>query len=210
VIDSLTPDQYLLFGSTGSNYGEVIGICTEDTPLNPLSIYGRTKTEAEQRVMQRPNSTAFRFATAFGVSPRLRLDLLVNDLTYKAIKEGYAVIYEPSFLRTFIHVRDIANVFVFAINNQHNMVDNVYNVGSDEMNYSKKEVCEIIRTHVPKVYFDYSGDGEDEDKRNYQVCYDKINQLGFRASITIDQGIEELIKTVEIISIDNPYYNVLK
>ena len=160
--------------------------------------------------MQRPNSTAFRFATAFGVSPRLRLDLLVNDLTYKAIKEGYAVIYEPSFLRTFIHVRDIANVFVFAINNQHRMVDNVYNVGSDEMNYSKKEVCEIIRRHVPKVYFDYSGDGKDEDKRNYQVSYNKINQLGFQASISIDQGIEELIKTVEIISIDNPYYNVLK
>jgi len=210
VIDSLHPDQYLLFGSTGSNYGEVIGVCTEETPLNPLSIYGKTKTEAEQRVMQRPNSTAFRFATAFGISPRMRLDLLVNDLTYKAIKEGYAVIYEPSFLRTFIHVRDIANVFLFAIDNQHRMINNVYNVGSDKMNYSKKEVCEIIRRHVPKVYFDYSGDGKDEDKRNYQVCYNKINQLGFLASISIDQGIEELIKTVEIISIDNPYYNVLK
>jgi nucleoside-diphosphate-sugar epimerase len=107
-------------------------------------------------------------------------------------------------------VKKMIMSLVFAIDNQRRMVDNVYNVGSDEMNYSKKEVCEIIRTHVPKVYFDYSGGGEDEDKRNYQVCYDKINQLGFRASITIDQGIEELIKTVEIISIDNPYYNVLK
>ena len=210
VIDCMNSDQYLLFGSTGSNYGEVKGICTEKTALNPLSIYGKTKTEAEQAVMQRPNSTAFRFATAFGVSSRLRLDLLVNDLTYKAIKEGYAVIYEPGFLRTFIHVRDIANVFLFAIDNQHRMVDNVYNVGSNEMNYSKREVCEIIRKYVPKCYFDYSGDGEDEDKRNYQVSYDKINRWGFETAITIDHGIKELIRTVEVIHIDNPYYNVLK
>jgi len=210
VIDGMTPDQYLLFGSTGSNYGEVQGICTEQTALNPLSIYGRTKTQAEQRVMSRPNSTAFRFATAFGVASRLRLDLLVNDLTYRSIKEGYAVIYEPNFLRTFIHVRDIANAFLFAMHNQPRMVDNVYNVGSNGMNYSKKEICEIIRQHVPRTHFDYSGDGEDEDKRNYQVSYDKINRLGFQTSITIDQGILELIKAIEVISIDSPYHNGIK
>lgn len=210
VIDSISPSQYLLFGSTGSNYGEVHGLCTEETELNPLSIYGRTKTQAERRVMQRPNSTAFRFATAFGVSPKLRLDLLVNDLTYKAIKEGYAIIYEPSFLRTFIHVRDIAAAFLFAIDHQDKMIDNVYNVGSNEMNYSKKEVCEIIKKHVPRVQFDYSGTGEDEDKRNYKVSYDKVNKLGFKTVITIDEGIIELIKTVSVINIDNPYYNVTK
>ena len=210
VIDSMTADQYLLFGSTGSNYGEVQGICTEETELNPLSIYGRTKTQAEFNVMKRPNSTAFRFATAFGVSPRLRLDLLVNDLTYKAVREGYSVIYEPSFLRTFIHVRDITEVFLFAIRNHDKMADNVYNVGSNEMNYSKRQVCEIIQKHVPKVRFDYSGTGEDEDKRNYQVSYDKINRLGFKTSVTIDDGILELIKTIEVININNPYYNVLK
>src|ERR1019366_7065009 len=104
--------------------------------------YGRTKTLAEKMVMNRDNSTAFRFATAFGVSPRLRLDLLVNDLTYKAIKEGYAVIYQSHFIRTFIHVLDIANAFIFAIDNQEKMRNNVYNVGSDDMNYSKNEICE--------------------------------------------------------------------
>jgi nucleoside-diphosphate-sugar epimerase len=210
VIDCLSPNQYLLFGSTGSNYGEVHGICTEETPLNPLSIYGKTKTHAEIRVMQREHSTAFRFATAFGVSPRLRLDLLVNDLTYKALKESYAVIYEPNFLRTFIHVRDIANIFLFAIDNQDKMINNVYNVGSNNMNFSKKEVCEIIQKHVPNVYFNYSGTGEDEDKRNYQVSYDKINNLGFSTSINIDEGIIELIKAVEVVNINNPYFNVLK
>jgi nucleoside-diphosphate-sugar epimerase len=210
IIDCMAPSQYLLFGSTGSNYGEVNGICTEETPLNPLSIYGRTKTQAELIVMERNNSTAFRFATAFGVSPRLRLDLLVNDLTYKAIKEGYAVIYEPNFLRTFIHVRDIAKVFLFAIDNQEKMTNNVYNVGSNDMNFSKKEVCQIIQRHVPKVYFNYSGNGEDEDKRNYQVSYDKINNLGFKTDISIDEGITELIKTIDVININNPYFNVLK
>ena len=113
LVDMMKEDQYLLFGSTGSNYGEVVGTCTEETPLNPLSIYGKTKTYAERIVMSRKNSTAFRFATAFGISPRMRLDLLVNDLTYKAVTEGYAVIYESHFLRTFIHVRDLAKSFDF-------------------------------------------------------------------------------------------------
>ena len=117
----MNENQYLLFGSTGSNYGEVLDICTEETPLNPLSIYGKSKTLGEKLVMNRKNSTAFRFATAFGVSSRLRLDLLVNDLTHKAITEGYAVVYESHFMRTFIHVKDIANVFLFAIENCNKM-----------------------------------------------------------------------------------------
>lgn len=210
VLDCLESNQYLLFGSTGSNYGEVVGVCTEETPLNPLSIYGRTKTEAEKIVMLRNNSTAFRFATAFGASPRLRLDLLVNDLTNKAVKEGYSVIYESHFLRTFIHVRDIARVFLFAIENQDKMADNVYNVGSDSMNYSKKEVCELIQKHVPGAYFNYADVGEDADKRNYQVSYEKINKLGFDTTISIDEGIDELIKVLEVVQINSPYYNILK
>lgn len=210
VIDCMDDSQYLLFGSTGSNYGEVIGICTEETELNPLSIYGRTKTEAESRVMQRNNSTAFRFATAFGVSPRLRLDLLINDLTYKAITEGYAVIYEPSFMRTFIHVKDIANVFFFAITNQEQMKDNTYNVGSDNMNFSKKEVCELIKKELPNTYFNYADIGEDADKRNYIVSYEKINKLGFTTTVTVEKGVKELIKTIPLIKINNPYYNIIK
>tara|TARA_B110000438_G_scaffold303581_1_gene365775 strand:+ start:3779 stop:4720 length:942 start_codon:yes stop_codon:yes gene_type:complete len=203
----LSKDQYLLFGSTGSNYGEIDGICTEETPLNPLSIYGRTKTEAEQLVMERENSTAFRFATAFGVSPRLRLDLLVNDLTYKAMSEKYAVIYESHFLRTFIHVYDMSRSFLFAIDNQDKMKDNIYNVGDDSMNYSKKEACEMIKSNIPEVLFHYADIGEDVDKRNYQVSYEKISSLGYSTTISLDQGIKELIKSYGLLHIKSPYHN---
>lgn len=210
IIDSMNENQYLLFGSTGSNYGEVKGVCTEETPLNPLSVYGKTKTVAEELVINRKNSTAFRFATAFGVSPRLRLDLLINDLTYKAVKEGYSVIYESHFLRTFIHVRDIARVFLFAIENKDKMKNNIYNVGSEKMNFSKKEVCELIKKHLPETYFNYADVGEDPDKRNYVVNYDKIKSLGFDTTIGIEEGIKELIKSIPLVKLNNPYYNVLK
>jgi len=172
--------------------------------------YGRTKTEAENLVLKRKNSTAFRFATAFGVSPRLRLDLLINDLTYKAIKEGYGVIYESHFLRTFIHVKDITRVFLFGIENKEKMKDNVYNVGSDEMNYSKKEICEIIKKEVPTVYFNYADIGEDADKRNYKVSYEKIKSLGYKTNIDISTGIKEIVKVIPLLKLNNPYYNILK
>lgn len=210
ILKNLKEHQYLLYGSTGSNYGEVTDVCTEETPLNPLSIYGKTKTIGEQKVLERENSTAFRFATAFGVSPRLRLDLLVNDLTYKIMKEGYAVIYESHFMRTFIHVKDIARVFMFAIENQNDMKNKVYNVGSNSMNFSKKQVCEIIQKYVPESYFNFADVGQDADKRNYVVSYEKINKLGFETSVSLDEGIQELIKTIPLIRLNNPYFNVLK
>jgi nucleoside-diphosphate-sugar epimerase len=204
----LEEEQYLLFGSTGSNYGEVTVLCTEETPLNPLSIYGKTKTEAEQIVMGRKNSTAFRFATAFGVSPRMRLDLLVNDLTHKAMTEGYAVIYESHFLRTFIHVRDLARSFIFAIDNQEEMVSNVYNVGSNAMNHTKKRVCEMINERVPDAYFHYADIREDVDKRNYQVCYQKINSLGYEIETTLEEGVNELKLAIPLIKEQTKYRNV--
>ena len=210
IINNMNENQYLLYGSTGSNYGEVFDVCTEETPLNPLSIYGKTKTIAEEKVMNRNNSTAFRFATAFGVSPRLRLDLLINDLTYKSIKEGYAVIYESHFMRTFIHVKDIARVFLFAIENQNVMKNNVYNVGSDNMNFSKKEVCHLIKKHIPETYFNFADVGSDADKRNYVVSYEKINKIGYKTSITLEEGILELIKTIPLVKLNNPYFNILK
>jgi nucleoside-diphosphate-sugar epimerase len=208
VIRNMKPHQYLLFGSTGSNYGEVIDLCTEETKLNPLSIYGKTKTIAEMMVMDRDNSTAFRFATAFGLSPRLRLDLLVNDLTYKSYKEGYAVIYESHFLRTFIHVKDISKSFIFAIDNQEKMKNNVYNIGSDNLNFSKREICELIKEKLPNTYFNYASVGEDADKRNYRVSYDKIKSLGFKTTISISDGISELIKSMPLIKIESDYHNV--
>lgn len=211
IVDNLSKDQYILFGSTGSNYGEVKeGVCTEETPLNPLSIYGKSKTEAEKVILNFENSTAFRFATAFGISPRLRLDLLINDLTYKSATEGYAVIYESHFMRTFIHVKDIGRIFIHSIKNHKKMKNNVYNVGSDEMNYSKKQICEIIQHQLPQTYFNYADVGEDVDKRNYIVSYDKIKNTGYKTTIGVEEGIKELIKAVPLIKISNPYYNTVK
>lgn len=208
LVDMMKDDQYLLFGSTGSNYGEVIGTCTEDTPLNPLSIYGKTKTDAERIVMSRKNSTAFRFATAFGISPRMRLDLLVNDLTYKAVTEGYAVIYESHFLRTFIHVRDLAKSFVFAIDNHKKMKSNVYNVGSNKMNHTKREVCELINKEIPEAFFHHASIKEDPDKRNYKVSYDKINSLGFDVEVDLPTGIKEIKDSVHLLENSLRYRNV--
>ena len=208
LVDMLEENQYLLFGSTGSNYGEVIGLCTEETPLNPLSIYGKTKTDAERIVMSRENSTAFRFATAFGISPRMRLDLLVNDLTYKAVTEGYAVIYESHFLRTFIHVRDLARSFTFAIDNQEVMKSNVYNVGSNKMNHTKREVCELINKEIPEAFFHHASIKEDPDKRNYKVSYDKINSLGFEVEVDLKTGIKEIKDSVVLLENSLRYRNV--
>ena len=138
LVDLLTPDQLLLFGSTGSNYGVVKnGVCTEETPLNPTSLYAKTKTYAEQKAMIHSNAIAYRFATAFGSSSRLRLDLLVNELSYLAVEQGYIMVYQPQFMRSFIHIRDLANSFLFAIDNAGKMKGEVYNVGDDSMNYSK-------------------------------------------------------------------------
>lgn len=206
VIACLDGEQFLIYGSTGSNYGAVKDICTEETPLNPLSIYGTSKTLGEQEVLNYPHSTAFRFATAFGASPRLRLDLLVNDLSYLASTQKYIVIYESHFMRTFIHVKDMARVFDFAINNSDKMSGEVYNVGSNSMNYSKRDVCDIIKEKT-ECYVHYADFDGDVDKRNYVVSYDKINSLGFETTITVEEGIDELLQVFPLVKIDNKYQN---
>lgn len=208
LIRNMKPEQYLIYSSTGSNYGHVEDVCTEETPLNPLSIYGITKTQAEEIVMKRDNSTAFRFATAFGISPRMRLDLLINDMTYKCLTDGYTVVYESHFMRTFIHVRDMGKSFIHAINNHDSFKNNVFNVGSNKMNHSKKDVCELIKNFVPKTYISYADIGEDADRRNYVVSYDKISKLGYNTTISIEEGIEELIKTIPLLKITSNYRNI--
>jgi nucleoside-diphosphate-sugar epimerase len=207
VINATSNDQLIIYGSTGSNYGDVEDICTENTPLNPLSIYGQTKTLAEKMIMENRNAIAWRFATAFGVSPRLRLDLLVNDFTYKAVKEGYLVVYEKHFMRTFIHVSDMGRAFIFGIENQNRMIGNVYNVGSEKMNYSKEQICELIREQT-NAYIHYADVGEDADKRNYVVSYKKINDLGYDTVISVEKGIAEMAKVCNAIEFRNPYSNV--
>ena len=157
-------------------------------------------------MLKYPNSIAYRFATAFGFGPRLRLDLLVNDLTYSAFMQKYIAVYESHFMRTFIHVKDMAEVFKFAIENADKMKGEVYNVGSNSMNYSKGDVCKMIqeRTDCYVHYADFDGDA---DKRDYIVSYDKINKLGFDTTITVEEGIDELIKVFPLVKIDNKYRN---
>jgi nucleoside-diphosphate-sugar epimerase len=192
--------QPILYGSTGSNYGVVTDVCTEETPLKPLSLYGETKTEAERLLLERGNSIAYRFATAFGISPRIRFDLLINDFANKCKKDGYLVVYEKHFMRTFIHVTDIANSFV------DKMIDNVYNVGSDSMNYSKEQVCNKIAEKTG-AFVHFEEIGEDADKRNYVVSYDKINKLGFSTTVSMDEGIDEICSVLDVIDTQENYTN---
>jgi len=200
-------DRLVLFGSTGSNYGALEqDECTEDTPLNPLSLYGKTKTAAERHLLDNCKTIAYRFATAFGVSPRLRLDLLINDFVSTALKLRYLVVYESHFMRTFIHVYDIARSFLFALDHADAMAGQVYNVGSEAMNYSKAQVCEVIRRKVD-FYLHCADVGEDADKRNYVVSYKKINSVGFATSISLEEGIDELVRALQVISVQNPYSN---
>ena len=211
VISALDGKQILLYASTGSNYGKLSEltepICTEESPLRPLSIYGKTKTEAENLVMQYPKSSAFRFATAFGASPRLRLDLLINEFVYMAVKQKYLVIYEANFMRTFVHVYDMARAFLFALDNFDKTVGQVYNLGSEKMNISKKQIAELMAKKTG-AYVHYADVGEDQDKRDYVVSYKKINSLGFDITIGIEEGVDELIKVSEVVQISNPYMNI--
>lgn len=207
LIEVTSNNQLIMYGSTGSNYGSVENICTEETPLNPLSLYGQTKTLAEKMLLENRSTIAWRFATAFGVSARLRLDLLINDFTYKALTQGYLVVYEKHFMRTFIHVHDMGRVFLFGIENQDKMKNNVYNVGSEKMNFSKEDICNKIKAKT-NAYIHYADVGEDADKRNYVVNYDKIKSLGFDTTITVEEGIDELVRALKAIQFRTPYTNI--
>jgi nucleoside-diphosphate-sugar epimerase len=207
LIDVTSNEQLIIYGSTGSNYGTVEDVCTEESPLNPLSLYGQTKTLAEKMIIENRKAIAWRFATAFGVSARLRLDLLINDFTHKAFTQGYLVVYEKHFMRTFIHVHDMGRVFLFGIENQDKMINNIYNVGNEKMNYSKEDVCNMIKNKT-EAYIHYADIGEDADKRNYVVSYDKIKAVGYETSITVEEGIDELVRALKAVQFRTPYTNI--
>lgn len=200
--------QKLFFASTGSVYGKVDGICTENLPPKPLSVYGETKLRAETEVMRKGNAVAYRFATAFGLSPRLRLDLLPNDFVFNAIKNKYLVVYDKHFKRTFIHVRDIISAYIFGMENFDKIKNEIYNIGSEKMNKTKEDIAKILRDKINFEILYVDKGTPDPDQRDYAVSYEKIRSKGFETKISFDAGITELILGLQTIHIDNPYSNV--
>jgi len=194
-------DQRLIFPTSNSGYGvgEKDRYCTEESPLRPISLYGRTKVEAEQAVLDSGQGITFRLATVFGMSPRMRLDLLVNDLTYRAVTDGVVVVFEGHFKRNYIHVRDVVKAFRHGIDNYERMNGQPYNVGLPDANLSKIELCAMIKQHVPSFTYVEAPIGEDPDKRDYIVSNDKINATGFRPDWSLDDGIQELIKGYQML-----------
>ena len=209
IVRNVSSSQKVLFPTTNSGYG--IGrkeiFCTEETPLNPISHYGRTKVAGEKALLEMGNAVTFRLATVFGTAPRMRMDLLVNDFVYRAFKDRFIVLFESHFKRNYIHIRDIASVFLLAIHNYESMKGEAYNIGLSDANLSKKELCEKIKTHLPNFHIFESDIAQDPDKRDYIVSNEKIESTGWKPGWNIDDGIAELIKFYSYIKPEN-YYNV--
>ena len=196
LLSLLSPDQRVLFPVTNSGYGvgEAGKFCDENSPLRPISIYGRTKVEAEAAVMERGNAISFRLATVFGMAPRMRIDLLVNDFTYRAVRDRALVIFEGHFKRNFIHVRDVAQGFLFGMKNFETMKNEVYNMGLSDANLSKIELAEAIKKQLPNFTYLEAAIGDDPDKRDYIVSNAKLEATGWAPQHGLDAGIRELIK----------------
>jgi len=197
MVDILSKDQYVIYPTTNSGYGvgEEGKFCTEETALNPISIYGKTKVQAEEYLANNfPNSTRLRLATVFGCSPRMRLDLLVNDFVYRATKDKFIVLFESHFKRNFIHIRDVCRAMLMSIENQDKFSGETFNLGLSDANLSKLELCEEIKKHIPKFEILESDIGQDIDKRDYIVSNEKIESKGFKPSHSISDGVEELMK----------------
>ncbi len=201
-------DQKVIFASTGSIYGSVPDyICNETTPTAPITLYGETKAAAEDMILNAGNAVAYRYATAFGVSNRMRLDLMPNDFTYQAVKNRNLIVYEGGFKRTFVHVRDMARSIMFALERWDDVRDDVYNVGHESMNFTKEDVARQILKHTD-YYLHFAEVGTDADQRNYEVSYQKIREKGFETTVDLDRGIAELVRAANLIEFQNPFANV--
>lgn len=209
LIRLLSSSQRILMPVTNSGYGigEKDKHCTEETPLRPISLYGQTKVEAEAAVLDRGNAISYRLATVFGMAPRMRLDLLVNDFVYRAVHDRSVVLFEAHFKRNFVHVRDVARAFLHGIERFESMRDQAYNVGLSDSNLSKLELCQRIQRHIPNFVFPEAPVGEDPDKRDYIVSNSKIEGTGFQCAHGLDDGIKELIKGYTMIR-NSTYGNV--
>ncbi len=192
LVDSLSKDQLLIYASTTSFYGKSGTMCNEETPVDPVSHYGKTKYLAEQIVMQHPNSISLRFATVFGFSPKMRMDLMVNDFTYKALKEGVVVLFDSYAKRTFIHIDDAVRAYNFAMDNSNKMRVNIYNAGGNSMNFSKLEIAEAIKKQINYSIID--SDVKDKDVRHFIIDFSKIKSLGFEPKMTLDEGIAQMLE----------------
>jgi nucleoside-diphosphate-sugar epimerase len=193
--------QLVVYPTTNSGYGTQSGDlhCTEETPLEPISLYGRTKVDAEAAVLDSENALTLRLATVFGASPRMRLDLLVNHFTYAAVTDGYLLIFEKHFKRNFVHVRDVADCFVHCLANGAAMAGRAYNVGLDTANVSKEELALLVKKHVPNFHVVFSEIGADPDKRNYIVSNQRLREAGFEARRSLDDGIAELLRAYRML-----------
>ena len=196
MLAAISPSQNILMPTTNSAYGKgTLGnYCDETTPLNPISQYAIDKVEVEEKLMQHPNAISFRLATVFGFSPRMRTDLLVNDFTLKAVRDGFVGLFEGHFKRNYIHVRDVCKVFQHGIANFSHMKGNIFNVGLSEANLSKIELCQRIQEQIPNFIFHEEATGSDPDQRDYLVSNEKIEGTGFKPQFSIDFGISELVK----------------
>jgi nucleoside-diphosphate-sugar epimerase len=196
-----SPSQRIVYPTTNSGYGigESGKFCTEETPLRPISLYGVTKVEAEAAVLDRGNSITLRLATVFGMSSRMRLDLLVNDFVYRAVHDRAVVVFQGHFKRNYIHVRDVARVFIHALEHFDTMAGRPYNVGLEDANLSKLELCERIQTQLPRFVYLEAPIGEDPDKRDYIVSNARIASTGFAPEWSLDRGIAELIRGFTIL-----------
>ena len=205
----VSKEQLILMPTTNSAYGsgDKNNFCTEESPLNPISRYAIDKVEIEKSLMDHPNAISFRLATVFGMSPRMRIDLLVNDFTYRAVYDGFVVLFESHFKRNYVHVKDVSRVFQHAILNHDKMKGQIYNVGLSEANVSKWELCERIKKHLPNFTFLEAPLGKDPDQRNYIVSNEKLESTGYRTAHSLDHGIEELIKGFTMIK-NTKYGNV--
>ncbi len=204
IIKKTSKDQLILYPNTNSGYGksETVEMCTEETPLKPISLYGITKCKVEDYCMQNGNSVCFRLATVFGPSDRMRIDLLVNDFVYRSFKDKYLVLFEENFRRNYIHVDDVADAFIFAIKNK-NMKNNIYNIGLSSANLTKKQLALKIKDHIKDLYIKSSDYNKDPDKRDYYVSNKKIEDTGWRAKVDLDTGIEQLIKLFSYLNVSN-------
>jgi nucleoside-diphosphate-sugar epimerase len=199
ITDFLRDDQQLIIPNTNSQYGSSPDIITEDSPFKPLSLYAETKCDAEEYVLKKGNGIVLRLATVFGVSPRMRQDLLVNDFVYKSVTDGYLVLFEGHFKRNYIHVQDIAQTFEFMIRNYNRCKGQVYNVGLSTANLSKLELAETIKKYVPNLVIKQDDFKEDFDKRNYIVSNEKIEKLGWTPFYNLDYGIQQLIEAYQLV-----------